>query len=103
MSGTFHPYAGSPPSPLQPLHVDLKAVAIASHLEPDANAELAFLCHSTHSVATHASFRHIVTLSNLQTCPLICKMHSEGPFDLVSATPSAPQVGAWQPPSLAHC
>ncbi len=92
MSGTFHPYAGQPPSPLQPLQVDLQAVAVLARLEPDANSELSFLCHSVHSVASHASFRHVVTLSNLQTCPLICSMHTEGPFDLVSATPSAPQV-----------
>lgn len=142
-SGTFHPYAGSPPTPLQvclpvsvftlilsltlplrlspspspilshqlshqlsplallnlasltslqALRVDLSATTVAARLEPDENADLEFACQSTAPAATHASYTRVVTMSNLQTCPLLFRMHTEGPFELVAVTPSVPQV-----------
>ena len=92
LTGTFHPYAGSPPTPLQPLRVDLSATTIASRLEPDENTDLGFACRSTDAAAAHVSYTRVVTLSNLQSCPLLFRAHTEGPFELVAVTPSAPQV-----------
>ena len=40
-------------------------------------------------------------MSNLNTCPLLFRMHTEGPFELVAVTPSAPQVG-WNALSLPY-
>lgn len=94
ISGTFHPYAGSPPTPLQPLQVDLSATAISARLEPDEHTDLEWVCQSTHDPRVHASYRRVVTMSNLQTCPLLFGMRTEGPFELLAVTPSAPQVGA---------
>lgn len=106
LSGTFHPYAGAPPTPLQPLRVDLAASTVASRLEPDANAELSWTVHSTmqqhgesagappgRAGGVHPSFMHTVTLSNTQSCPQIFCLDTRGPFDLVAAVPSVPQVG----------
>ncbi|KAG1668832.1 hypothetical protein FOA52_004926 [Chlamydomonas sp. UWO 241] len=90
VSSTFHPYAGGPPQPLQPLRIDLSADAIRSRLEPDENTDLELTCTSIHD-ARHDSYRRVVTMSNLHTCPLLCSMHTEGPFELVGMAPSAPQ------------
>jgi hypothetical protein len=56
-TGTFHPYAGNPPTPLQPLRVDLSATVISSRLEPDDRSDLTFTCLSTNPASTHASYR----------------------------------------------
>lgn len=65
LSGVFHPYAGMPPTPLQPLRVDLTASPVTSRLEPDAQAELAWVCTSTTPLNAPA-FSHVITLTNLQ-------------------------------------
>jgi len=91
LSGTFHPYAGSPPAPLQQLQVDLSAASVPCRLEPDANSELSFTCCSTQDPETHAAYRRVITMTNLQTCPLLFSMRTDGPFDILSITPSAPQ------------
>eukprot|EP00798_Chlamydomonas_sp_ICE-L_P024309 gene24309-9913_t len=90
-SGTFHPHAGFPPSPLQPLRVDLESTGVVSRLEPDSHKDLQFVCHSVHKPSTHRSYKQIITMSNRQTCPLIFTVNTDGPFQLLSATPSAPQ------------
>mmetsp|Transcript_3650 Transcript_3650/g.9844 ORF Transcript_3650/g.9844 Transcript_3650/m.9844 type:complete len:1159 (+) Transcript_3650:140-3616(+) len=90
LAGTFHPHAGQPPAPLQPLRVDLSATSLKSYLEPDANSELEFVCCSTQP-PSHPAFKHVITLTNLQACPLMFSLATEGPFQLVSAAPSVPQ------------
>ena len=71
--------------------MDLTATAVSPRLEPDENTDLVFSCQSIQQAATHAAYRRIVTMSNLNTCPLLFRMHTEGPFELVAVTPSAPQ------------
>lgn len=90
LSGTFHPHAGLPPAPLQPLRVNLSASSLTSYLEPDANSEMSFVCCSTQPPG-HAAYKHVITLSNLQNCPLMFSLDTRGPFVLVGAAPSAPQ------------
>lgn len=45
--GGFHPYAGVPSVPIQPLTVDLFARAIDCHLLLEDPADLVFTCHAT--------------------------------------------------------
>lgn len=71
--------------------VALQANTVVSYLEPDARGELSFVCTSTQP-PTHASYCHVVPLSNRQSCPLMFSLTTEGPFKLVSSVPSAPQV-----------
>ncbi|GLC49027.1 hypothetical protein PLESTB_000174500 [Pleodorina starrii] len=91
LSGTFHPFAGAPPTPLQPLRVDLAASSLGSRLEPDGMADLGWSVASIHQPSSHPSFVHTVTLSNTQECPQIFSMNVEGPWDLMAAVPSVPQ------------
>ncbi|KAG2495146.1 hypothetical protein HYH03_006754 [Edaphochlamys debaryana] len=91
MSGTFHPYAGAPPTPLQTLRVDLSGSSLPSRLEPDGHSDLSWTVTSIHQPASHPSFVHSVTLSNIQECPQVFSLGVEGPWDLLAATPSVPQ------------
>jgi hypothetical protein len=93
LSGTFHTHAGLPPAPLKPLRINLSATCVAARLEPDARGELGFTCCSTQP-REHAAYNHTITLSNRHRCPLQFSFHVEGPFELTSATPSAPQDAA---------
>ena len=65
LTGTFHPFAGQPPAPLQALRVDLSASSRICRLEPDARSELEFLCCSTQP-PSHPAYKHVITLTNLQ-------------------------------------
>ncbi|GFR52101.1 hypothetical protein Agub_g14614 [Astrephomene gubernaculifera] len=91
LSGAFHPYAGAPPTPLQPLRVDLQAMSVPSRLEPDGVEQLAWRVASIHQPLSHPSFVRSVTLSNTQACPQVFSLGVEGPWDLLAATPSIPQ------------
>lgn len=73
------------------MQVDLHAHAIVSYLEPDANNEVSWTCHSVVPPTTHNSYKHTITLSNLQTCPMAFSLSTNGPFELLSACPSLPQ------------
>ncbi len=64
---------------------------MTARLEPDASSELSFACCSTQP-PSHASYKHVITLSNRQSTPLIFALRVEGPFGITSAVPSAPQV-----------
>lgn len=57
--------AGLPPTPLQPLRVDVEASSVRSHLEPDSRAELSWVCTST-THPTSPAYKHTLTLTNLQ-------------------------------------
>ena len=73
ISGGFHPYAGRPAVPLQPLRVDLNANVIQPKLEAecaDGTDCLAFVCHANNDPATHPSYRQTVLLTNMHSCPL---------------------------------
>ena len=73
ISGSFHPYAGPPSVPLQPLKVGLHAEVIQPWLEaefPDATDSLSFVCHATHNPRTHPSYRQTMVLTNMHSCPL---------------------------------
>lgn len=71
LSGTFHPYAGAPPTPLQPLRVDLGAQAQACRLEPDGQTDLSWVVTSIQQPGSHAAFVRSVTLSNTAHCPQV--------------------------------
>lgn len=87
-AGTFHPFAGAPPAPLQSLRVELRAASVAARLEPDANEELAWGLESTLPEG-HPRHTRTVSLSNTATCPLIFGLDVLGEgFALASATPS---------------
>ncbi|MEW5301041.1 MAG: hypothetical protein WDW36_003924 [Sanguina aurantia] len=91
ITGTFHPFAGAPPAPLQSLRVELRAASVAARLEPDANEELAWGLESTLPEG-HPRHTRTVSLSNTATCPLIFGLDVLGEgFALASATPSVPQ------------
>ena len=71
--GGFHPHAGPPSIPLQPLKVSLNAEVIQPCLEaefPDATDSLRFVCHATHNPSRHPSYRQTVLLTNMHSCPL---------------------------------
>ncbi len=73
ISGGFHPYAGRPAVPLQPLRVDLNANVIQPKLEAecaDGTDCLAFVCHANNDPAMHSSYRQTVLLTNMHSCPL---------------------------------
>ena len=73
ISGGFHPYAGRPAVPLQPLRVNLDANIIQPKLEAecvDGTDCLAFVCHANNDPATHPSYRQTVLLTNMHSCPL---------------------------------
>ena len=94
ISGGFHPYAGPPPTPLQPLKIPLTAHVIQPHLEPeflDAADSLSFRCHATHDPATHPSFTQAMLLINMHSCALRFSLSTQASpsFQIVKATPSA--------------
>ena len=73
LSGGFHPHAGPPSIPLQPLKISLNAEVIQPCLEPafpDATDSLRFVCHATHNPSRHPSYRQTVILTNMHSCPL---------------------------------
>ncbi len=73
ISGGFHPHAGRPAAPLQPLRVDLNANVIQPKLEAecvDGTDCLAFVCHTNNDPATHSSYRQTVLLTNMHSCPV---------------------------------
>lgn len=73
LSGGFHPHAGPPSIPLQPLKVSLQAEVIHPYLEPefpDATDGLRFVCHATHDPSRHPSYRQTMVLTNMHSCPL---------------------------------
>ena len=73
LSGGFHPHAGPPSIPLQPLKVSLQAEVIQPYLEPefpDATDGLRFVCHATHDPSRHPSYRQTVVLTNMHSSPL---------------------------------
>lgn len=91
LQGSFHPHAAPPTLPVLPLTVQLSAECAAAHLEPDQMSELAWCVHSIHAPRSHASFVHIITLSNLQRTPLALTVGAEGPFVVLAADASLPQ------------
>ncbi|KXZ45748.1 hypothetical protein GPECTOR_51g734 [Gonium pectorale] len=91
LSGTFHPHAGAPAAPLEPLRVELSAASLPCRLEPDGLEELKWRVTSIHQPASHPSFVHCVTLSNTQGCAQVFSLGVEGPWDLLSASTSVPQ------------
>ena len=73
LSAGFHPHAGPPSVPLQPLKVSLNADVIQPCLEPefpDATDSLRFTCHAIHNPSRHPSYRQTVVLTNMHSCPL---------------------------------
>ena len=73
LSGGFHPHARPPSIPLQPLKVSLQAEVMQPYLEPefpDATDRLRFVCHATHDLSRHPSYRQAVVLTNMHSCPL---------------------------------
>lgn len=73
ISGGFHPYAGRPAVPPQPLRVNLNANVIQPKLEAecaDGTDCLAFVCHANNDPATHPSYRQTVLLTNMHSCSL---------------------------------
>jgi hypothetical protein len=90
--GAFHPHAGPPPTPILPLRVALSGTCQPAMLNPDQLDTLYWTVHRIHNAATHSSFAHTVTLSNTGRCPLAFKLAVEGPFQLIEATTSVPQL-----------
>lgn len=73
LSGGFHPHAGPPSRPLQPLKVSLNAEVIQPSLEPefpDTTYSLRFMCHATHNPSRHPSYRQTMVLTNMHSCLL---------------------------------
>ena len=73
LSGGFHPHAGPPSRPLQPLKVSLSAEVIQPSLEPefpDTTDSLRFMCHATHNPSRHPSYRQTIVLTNMHSCLL---------------------------------
>ena len=81
LSGGFHPYAGPPAIPVQPLKVNLSAAVIQPCLDPEfseAASSLNFVCHANHDPGTHPSYRQTVVLTNMHSCPLQFAVAVEG-------------------------
>ena len=82
-TGTFHPFAGSPPTPLQQLRVDLSAAAVSARLEPDENTDLVFSCQSTQQAATHAAYRSVLDFAALSDPPPLAPCPSDSSLPLI--------------------
>ena len=85
--------AGPPPSPLEPLQVDLAAICIQPELQAEFEGQstaMQFECSGSDDPATHSSYRQHATLTNLQSCPLTFTVSSPGPFKVVCITSSQP-------------
>ena len=110
LSGGFHPYAGSPSTPLLPLKVQLRAAVIQPYLEAefaDAADSLSFICHATHDPSQHSSYRQTVTLTNMHSCPvqfavsLAGAVAGAGRFQIIRAVcSSVSQLQGLQPKPL---
>ena len=86
----FHPFAGPPPQPLEPLVVDLRATSIVPRLDTDNTEQLLFRCHSSDPLE-HTSYRHTVVLSNLHNAPLSFCVRTQAPFCITNLAPSVAQ------------
>ncbi len=85
--------AGPPPSPLEPLRVDLAAICIQPELQAEFERQstaMQFECSGSDDPATHRSYRQHATLTNLQSCPLTFTVSSQGPFKVICMTSSQP-------------
>lgn len=90
-AGGFHANAAPPLLPIPNLTVNLSATAVAAQLTPDDPDCLNWTVWSTQDPASHASYKHTVTLCNTAGCPLVFQLGTEGPFELVAAVPSVVQ------------
>ncbi|PNH03315.1 hypothetical protein TSOC_010638 [Tetrabaena socialis] len=92
LSGGFHPYAGAPLTPLQPLRVNLTAASLRSRLEPDGG--LSWSVTSIHQPGVHPAFTPSITLSNTKACPQPSRHGGHKPRFLTLPGASAAASGA---------
>ena len=86
IDGAFHPSAAAPPRPMKPLIVRLAADAFSPRLQPDAEANFAWVCHAPVDVA-HSTYYRAVTLTNIWNTPVSFTLGTDGgsPFAVVEA------------------
>ena len=82
LRGAFHPCAGPPPAPVQPLRVALCGVCRPAHLHLEDPAQsLTWTVHRPHVKTTgHKSLTRRVTLCNRGGFPLSFRLAAHGPF-----------------------
>ena len=92
VDGGFHPSAGAPPKPMKPLVVGISADAFSPRLQPDAEANFAWVCHAPTDVL-HSTYYRCVTLTNVWNTPVAFKLDVAKPFFVVEVESSVPQLG----------
>ena len=94
IDGGFHPSAGAPPQPMKALVVRIAADACSPRLQPDAEANFAWVCHAPVD-ALHSTYYRAVTLTNTWSTPVGFRLRTgEGaPFGIVEVESSVPQLG----------
>lgn len=101
IDGGFHPSAGAPPAPMKPLVVRVAADACSPRLQPDAEANFAWVCHAPVD-ALHSTYYRAVTLTNVWNTPVAFNLHTEKPFGIVEVESSVPQLGLEQSSTLSR-
>lgn len=89
--GTFHPFAAPPCEPLGILKLGLTAKTTAPSLDTHDLERLDFVCHSC-VPASDPSYKKSVTFTNTQSTTVMCRLSVDGPYKLISATTSYPQL-----------
>lgn len=90
---------GPPPTPVQPLRVDLTANCISPELEVESDtasssAAMNFSCFPTQDAATHSSYCQHAVLTNLMSCPIAFTLQTTGPFKVEGFVASEPLSSA---------
>ena len=92
IDGGFHPSAGAPPQPMKPLVVRVEAEAFTPRLQPDAEANFAWVVHAPLDVL-HSTYYRAVTLTNVWNTPVSFRLQAPKPFGVVEVESSVPQLG----------
>jgi hypothetical protein len=90
LRGCFHPFAAAPRVPMTRLHVNLEALSLRPHLEPDDRKQMTFVLHACNPLS-HSQYHRHVTLTNLYATPLTFMLACKRPWKIAAQEPSVPQ------------
>jgi hypothetical protein len=91
LRGCFHPFAGAPRVPMARLHVDLRALSLKPHLEPDDRKQMVSVLHACNP-PSHSQYHRHVTLTNLYNTPLTYVVCAGG---MTGTRPAGSGGGGW--------
>jgi hypothetical protein len=90
LRGCFHPFAAAPRVPMTRLHVNLEALSLRPHLEPDDRKQMTSVLHACNPLS-HSQYHRHVTLTNLYATPLTFMLACKRPWKIAAQEPSVPQ------------